>query len=232
MNAQTCQKSIGLQWVSLLQCIIKSDLSSEVLHPHHKLQYFKTMNWEEDWIKMAKEIVRAEYSRTYANRAHKSCRSPGQPEISRPQMVTDKVIWSNIPINANWRVLQTLKQRNTFDDLPALIAPAVTGVSNAINTYLATPCKSIIDALAWWNECCETYPGLSCMALDYLSIPGMLSSSYRCFLLTDLWPKPLPLMWRVHSVVVTFWFHMSGAAFMSKLSEHSCVSKTGVSRVS
>lgn len=101
MNAQTCQKSIGLQWVSLLQCIIKSDLSSEVLHPRHKLQYFKTMNWEEDWIEMAKEIVHAEYRQTYANRAHKLHHSPGQPEISHPQMVTDKVIQSNILINAN-----------------------------------------------------------------------------------------------------------------------------------
>ncbi|KIM50335.1 hypothetical protein SCLCIDRAFT_67297, partial [Scleroderma citrinum Foug A] len=36
-----------------------------VLHPRHKLQYFKTMNWEEDWIEMAKEIVHAEYRQTY-----------------------------------------------------------------------------------------------------------------------------------------------------------------------
>ena len=37
-----------------------------VLHPRHKLQYFKTAGWEEEWIEAAKEIVRVEFDRTYA----------------------------------------------------------------------------------------------------------------------------------------------------------------------
>ncbi|KAF8550527.1 hypothetical protein OG21DRAFT_397915 [Imleria badia] len=36
-----------------------------VLHPRHKLQYFRQANWEQDWINTAEELVREEYNRTY-----------------------------------------------------------------------------------------------------------------------------------------------------------------------
>ena len=36
-----------------------------VLHPHHKLDYFKKAGWEEEWIITAKEIVRDEFERSY-----------------------------------------------------------------------------------------------------------------------------------------------------------------------
>lgn len=39
---------------------------SLVLHPRHKLQYFKKAGWEEEWIEAAEEIVRDEFDRTYA----------------------------------------------------------------------------------------------------------------------------------------------------------------------
>ena len=37
-----------------------------VLHPRHKLEYFKKHNWEESWIQTAHEIVREEFDRSYA----------------------------------------------------------------------------------------------------------------------------------------------------------------------
>jgi hypothetical protein len=37
-----------------------------VLHPRHKLHYFKTAGWEKTWIEAAKTIVREEFDRTYA----------------------------------------------------------------------------------------------------------------------------------------------------------------------
>ena len=39
---------------------------SVVLHPRHKLHYFKTAGWEDSWIKTAHAIVREEFDRTYA----------------------------------------------------------------------------------------------------------------------------------------------------------------------
>ena len=39
---------------------------SPVLHPRHKLHYFKKAGWEDTWIKTAQTIVREEFDRTYA----------------------------------------------------------------------------------------------------------------------------------------------------------------------
>ena len=37
-----------------------------VLHPHHKLHYFKSAGWEDEWIETAHNIVWEEFDRTYA----------------------------------------------------------------------------------------------------------------------------------------------------------------------
>jgi hypothetical protein len=39
--------------------------TSVVLHPHHKLEYFKKAKWDEEWIETAKNIVREEFERSY-----------------------------------------------------------------------------------------------------------------------------------------------------------------------
>ncbi|KIJ09551.1 hypothetical protein PAXINDRAFT_45902, partial [Paxillus involutus ATCC 200175] len=36
-----------------------------VLHPRHKLAYFKTTHWEDEWIKTAEALVCDEYTRSY-----------------------------------------------------------------------------------------------------------------------------------------------------------------------
>jgi hypothetical protein len=36
-----------------------------VLHPRHKLSYFKTAGWEDEWIKTAEALVRDEFERSY-----------------------------------------------------------------------------------------------------------------------------------------------------------------------
>jgi hypothetical protein len=37
-----------------------------VLHPKHKLKYFKKQGWDKKWINTAEEIVREEFKRNYA----------------------------------------------------------------------------------------------------------------------------------------------------------------------
>jgi hypothetical protein len=36
-----------------------------VLHPRHKLSYFKTARWEADWIETAESLVCDEFNRSY-----------------------------------------------------------------------------------------------------------------------------------------------------------------------
>ncbi len=47
-----------------LYCVIVSH-HPVVLHPHHKLQYFKDIGWQDDWIETARDIMRAEFERKY-----------------------------------------------------------------------------------------------------------------------------------------------------------------------
>ena len=39
---------------------------SVVLHPSHKLDYFKSAGWDDEWRETAVKIVRTEFERTYA----------------------------------------------------------------------------------------------------------------------------------------------------------------------
>ena len=36
-----------------------------VLHPRHKLTYFRTAKWSDEWIKTAESLVRDEFERSY-----------------------------------------------------------------------------------------------------------------------------------------------------------------------
>lgn len=38
-----------------------------VLHPRHKLVYFKSTKWEQNWIDTAEALVREEFERSYAD---------------------------------------------------------------------------------------------------------------------------------------------------------------------
>ena len=38
-----------------------------VLHPRHKLSYFKTARWEDEWIATAERLVRDEFASSYMN---------------------------------------------------------------------------------------------------------------------------------------------------------------------
>lgn len=55
-------------WVSAIYVLllITSINKLTVLHPRHKLHYFKTAGWEDEWVETACNIVREEFDRTYA----------------------------------------------------------------------------------------------------------------------------------------------------------------------
>ena len=64
----TTPRFIGLQWVShvIFNFIFGSNYNSLVLHPCHKLRYFKKARWEDDWIDTTQDIVHTEFDQTYA----------------------------------------------------------------------------------------------------------------------------------------------------------------------
>jgi hypothetical protein len=62
---------------------------------------------------------------------------------------------------------------NVFDHLPALVQPKTIPSLNELTAYLNADTENVTDVIAWWNGHRKTYPRLSRMALDYLTIPGM-----------------------------------------------------------
>jgi len=59
-----------------------------------------------------------------------------------------------------------------FDNIPALAPPKAADLGSEINHYLSSDVEHVIDPLAWWHARHGTYPQLSHMALNYLSIQG------------------------------------------------------------
>jgi hypothetical protein len=54
-----------------------------------------------------------------------------------------------------------------------------TAVEDELDLYLSAEPVKVADAIKWWHEKQGTYPQLSRMALDYLTIPGMFLVIYN-----------------------------------------------------
>jgi hypothetical protein len=66
-----------------------------VLHPWHKLTYFKATGWEDEWISAAENIVRAKFNRSYAHDGDED--ADAASELKYGEEVTDgtKKVCSN-----------------------------------------------------------------------------------------------------------------------------------------
>ena len=71
------------------------------------------------------------------------------------------------------KVMNDALYDNIFDALPMILAPGNTALGNELTQYLAVPTEATLDPLLWWARRQATYPCLSQMAHNYLSIPGM-----------------------------------------------------------
>ncbi|KAJ3513591.1 hypothetical protein NLJ89_g2860 [Agrocybe chaxingu] len=127
-----------------------------VLHPCHKLVYFKNAGWEEEWINTTRDIVRAEYDHTYA-------------------------FMDTLELSENTATSTTSQSLNIFDNLPALTAPTTRELRDELERYLSTDPEHVTDPFAWWYERRTMYPHLHRMALDYLCIPATSVDVERVF---------------------------------------------------
>jgi hypothetical protein len=63
--------------------------------------------------------------------------------------------------------------KNMFDNLPSLAAPKPADLRDELDRFLGMDPEQVKNVIEWWFERQHTYPQLSRMAMDYLSIPGM-----------------------------------------------------------
>ena len=120
-----------------------------VLHPRHKLAYFRKVKWLKRWIKAAETLMHDEFEYSCASSYH------------------------NIDIEMIDNTLDKQEESaNVFDNLEALAPPKLSDLGSELDRYLSLDVEHITDALAWWYKRHEMFPCLSKMALDYLSVPG------------------------------------------------------------
>jgi len=145
-------------------------VSPTVLHPRYKLEYFKQAGWTPEWVATAQNLVSNTFNTSYMTR-----RLPGDTSEDNSSDVEAVSLF-----NMSFELFQLtiLMQDSTgtgniFDDLPTLVKPMFSLSTNELDTYLSTGVENVSDALTWWHERCTIYPHLACMAIDYLTIPGM-----------------------------------------------------------
>jgi hypothetical protein len=63
---QIIQRYLESQWVCIHHLYYLLTDYLVVLHPRHKLHYFRMAGWEDEWIETACTIVRDEFDRLYA----------------------------------------------------------------------------------------------------------------------------------------------------------------------
>lgn len=123
-----------------------------VLHPSHKWHYIYE-NWKKEWAESSKKLIMTLWNE------YKPV-EPSLPLSEVPSTTTNEFL--------NWRDKHLQ---------PALITDEYERYCQSERTYGFT------SALAWWLEETQqkTYPNLSRMAVDILSIPAMSAEPERLF---------------------------------------------------
>ena len=64
--SKTYRIAMGIFWF-ILRFVITYYTLLSVLHPRHKLSYFKNAKWEDEWIDAARQLVRDEFDLSYSH---------------------------------------------------------------------------------------------------------------------------------------------------------------------
>ncbi|KAL1949782.1 hypothetical protein VTO73DRAFT_8663 [Trametes versicolor] len=152
-----------------------------ILHPGHKLQYFRDENWPEEWINEAVELLHAEWRQYYKPAP------PEQPEeapADAPALSSKgkgKATASAQPSTGRKSAQASTEKATT--ELFASISNAGKSAKDALEVYLEEPkLTTVDDPLHHWNLMLTSgNPWLARMALDFLSIPATSTDAERAF---------------------------------------------------
>jgi hypothetical protein len=122
-------------------------ISSSVLHPGLKLEYFRQHDWEEEWVENAEVLVRDKYTTCYEGKAGLAAAAPDTTDTANDN--NDFAAFSNISATN-----------------------CIGSQTSELEEFLRKPVENVKDPLKWWVANRHVYPNLYHMALDYLSIPG------------------------------------------------------------
>lgn len=131
-----------------------------ILHPSYRLQYFADAGWEQGWIDNARALVRQIFDLDYPAedppaRSASQSETPSDTVKSKPNIMKPR--------------RGTLKAASREDEL---------------DRYLSLEAIELPDDVSpvqWWRNCRTTFPRLSRMAIDYLTVPATSVEVERTF---------------------------------------------------
>lgn len=138
---------IGLWWVCtvLLFTSFQPECLWSVLHPHHKLAYFRTQDWEDHWVQTAHDLVREEFNHLYASLAHVDMMMATKTTTIPPQV---PLMWGLLTILVFFLDLFFYAQssNNIFDSLPSL-AQTLSDKRDELDHYLSPDPEDVQDGV-------------------------------------------------------------------------------------
>ena len=151
-------------------------ISLLVLHPADKLKYFSKQKWDKAWIDTAEEIVQEEFKHNYATyivpKSGKASHPSKKVSPSTADFVDNILIFYQCKLDG---YDSSNEDAQNVDLDPSTEENFVTELDNYLKS---SQVKDVKDPLNWWYENCGLYPRLSCMARDYLMIPGKFFISF------------------------------------------------------
>ncbi|PIL29407.1 hypothetical protein GSI_09459 [Ganoderma sinense ZZ0214-1] len=152
-----------------------------MLHPSHKLQYFKKMRWPGDWQKNTWELLKEEFKRVYkgsgASKNQDDEHDGPEPEEIEDDDGCEASSSNNEHLKSSGEDdgsdeddFDVPDDENIFNALVSITRLRVLEKGDELERYLSIPIEDTANPLLWWADRRALYPCLSCMALDYLSI--------------------------------------------------------------
>ncbi|OJT02035.1 hypothetical protein TRAPUB_7505, partial [Trametes pubescens] len=150
-----------------------------ILHPQHKVQYFRDEGWPEEWVQTAIDLVREEWNTFY-----KPKNAPALIVPPAAAAAADKGKGKGKASSSGGRrSAQGAAQLPTAAMFKSISRHGKPSQLDALEVYLqAPPQPDIEDPLAYWNVVLKTgNTHLAQMALDFLSIPSTSTDAERAF---------------------------------------------------
>jgi hypothetical protein len=69
-----------------------------------------------------------------------------------------------------------------FDLFTSALVSETANDDDELKQYLSSDIEPVNNPIEWWNSKARTFPRLSRMAIDYLTIPGSLPYFYLSYL--------------------------------------------------
>ena len=143
---------------------------AKILDPRMKLQLFRNLEWEPDWIQNAREKFIRIFNTRYARLPPlppQPTTLPGQPLVVPPGPIADQ---PNAPAGETYRN-GTRYEEHVFGSREDVLDEHL--LESPLDIYLCEPqVDRNMDITQWWKLHEHRLPNLALMARDYLAVPA------------------------------------------------------------